>query len=80
MVVGTTPKQPTVFWGNDRVTHEAIIAQASEETRQRVQHLEQVLLVQDTVSFNLQNTIFTDHCVQMYGLHKVSLILYRLST
>ena len=55
VVVGTTPKQPTVFWGNDRVTHEAIIAQASEKTRQRVQHLEQVLLVQDTVSFNFSH-------------------------
>lgn len=55
MVVGTKPKLPTVFWGNERVTHEAIITQASEQTRQRLQHMDQVLLVQDTVSFNFSH-------------------------
>ena len=44
------------FLSNERVTHEAIIAEGSIETRQRLQGLDQVLLVQDTVSFN-----FTHH-------------------
>lgn len=49
------PKPPTVFWGNERVTHEAIIAQARAETRDRLIGQEQVLLVQDTVSFNFSH-------------------------
>jgi len=49
------PKPPTVFWGNDRVSHPAIIAEARSETVQRLQGLERVLLVQDTVSFNFSH-------------------------
>jgi hypothetical protein len=49
------PKLPTVFWGNDRVTHRAIIAQARAETRNRMSGQEQVLLIQDTVSFNFSH-------------------------
>jgi hypothetical protein len=48
-------KPLTVFWGNERVSHEAIIAQAGRETVERLQDLEQVLLVQDTTSFNFSH-------------------------
>jgi len=49
-------KRPTVFWGNERVTHAAIIHTQQAETRQRLPGTEPVLLVQDTTSFN-----FTHH-------------------
>jgi len=49
-------KRPTVFWGNERVTHAAIIHTQQAETRQRLPSTEPVLLVQDTTSFN-----FTHH-------------------
>lgn len=48
-------KRPIVFWGNERVSHQAIIAEARQETVQRLEGLEQVLLVQDTVSFNFSH-------------------------
>jgi hypothetical protein len=37
------------------VTHEAIIAEASEQTRQRLRHLDRVLVLEDTVSFNFSH-------------------------
>lgn len=49
------PKQPIVFWGNERVSQQAIMAQARQETLERLQGLERVLLVQDTVSFNFSH-------------------------
>jgi hypothetical protein len=48
-------KQPIIFWGNERVSHQAIIAQARQETVQRLKGMEQVLLVQDMVSFNFSH-------------------------
>jgi hypothetical protein len=45
-------KQRTVFWGNQRVTHEALIGQLREETLSRLTGQERVLLVQDTTSFD----------------------------
>jgi hypothetical protein len=48
-------KPPTVFWGNERVSHEAIIEVQRAETLQRLKAEEQVLLVQDTTSFNFSH-------------------------
>jgi Transposase Tn5 dimerisation domain len=48
-------KPPTVFWGNERVSHEAIIAVQQAETLLRLKAEEQVLLVQDTTSFNFSH-------------------------
>lgn len=55
MVVGLKRKPPTVFLGNVRVNHEAILVDHQEETRHRLQGLERVLLVQDTTSFNFSH-------------------------
>jgi len=55
VAVGTTQRRRTVFWGNNRVSHEAIITHASEDTRAHMQGLDQVLLVQDTTSFNFSH-------------------------
>lgn len=49
------PKPPTVFWGNKRVTHEAIIAEAREATKKKLQGERLVLLVQDTTSFDFSH-------------------------
>jgi hypothetical protein len=48
-------KPPTVFWGNKRVSHEAIIEVQRAETRRRIKDEERVLLVQDTSSFNFSH-------------------------
>lgn len=48
-------KRPTVFWGNARVTHEAIIEMQRAETRVRLRGEARVLLVQDTTSFNFSH-------------------------
>ena len=50
------PKPPTVFWGNNRVTHEALIEQLQTETLERLGEAEWVLLLQDTTSLD-----FSDH-------------------
>jgi hypothetical protein len=46
------PKPPTVFWGNERVTHEALIGELREETLERMTGQGRVLLVQDTTSLD----------------------------
>ncbi len=51
-VVSTRRKRPTVFWGNDRVSHAAIVAQQRQATLERVQGAKRVLLLQDTTSFD----------------------------
>jgi hypothetical protein len=48
-------KPLTVFWGNKRVSHEAILEKASAETRARLVGEKRVLLVQDTTSFNFSH-------------------------
>lgn len=48
-------KPPTVFWGNERVSHEAIIAVQRAQTLLRMKGEEKVLLVQDTTSFNFSH-------------------------
>lgn len=48
-------KPLTVFWGNKRVSHEAILEKASAETRARLAGEKRVLLVQDTTSFNFSH-------------------------
>jgi hypothetical protein len=45
-------KQRTVFWGNQRVSHEAIIEELRGETQGRMHGLKRVLLVQDTTSLD----------------------------
>jgi len=49
------PKPPTVFWGNKRVTHAAILAGQRQATVGRTQSYERILLVQDTSSFNFSH-------------------------
>jgi transposase Tn5 family protein len=49
------PKRPTVFWGNERVSHQAIIAQQRQATLERIQNEGLVLLVQDTTSFDFSH-------------------------
>jgi hypothetical protein len=46
------PKPPTVFWGNNRVEHQAIINYGREQTLARMSGLNRVLLVQDTTSLH----------------------------
>jgi hypothetical protein len=53
--VFTKVKLPTVFWGNERVSHEAIIEVQRAETLRRLPNGERVLLVQDTTSFNFSH-------------------------
>lgn len=48
-------KQPTVFWGNERVSHEAIIEVQRAETLRRLNTGGKVLLVQDTTTFNFSH-------------------------
>ena len=48
-------KRPTVFWGNPRVTHEAIMTMQRAETLLRLRGEERMLLVQDTTSFNFSH-------------------------
>lgn len=49
-------KRLTVFWGNEKVSHAAIMEVQRAETLKRLAGLRRVLLVQDTTSFN-----FTHH-------------------
>lgn len=49
------PKPPTVFWGNERVTHEAIIEGQRQATLKRLHGEELVLLVQDSTSFDFSH-------------------------
>lgn len=46
------PKPRTVFWGNERVTHAALIGQLRDETQERLVGPGRVLLLQDTTSFD----------------------------
>jgi hypothetical protein len=50
--MSTRRKPRTVFWGNARVSHEAIIGQQRQTTLARVRGERRVLLVQDTTSYN----------------------------
>ena len=55
-VAACTPvKRRTVFWGNARVSHEAIIEVQRAETLLRLKGEGKVLLVQDTTSFNFSH-------------------------
>ena len=45
-------KPPTVFWGNQRVSYEALIGTMREETSERLSGVGRVLLVQDTTSLD----------------------------
>jgi len=46
------PKPPTVFWGNERVSHAALLDIVREETLERMAGTGRVLLVQDTTSLD----------------------------
>lgn len=48
-------KPPTVFWGNERVTHAGIIAEQQAATLERLTDEAVVLLVQDTTSFDFSH-------------------------
>lgn len=50
-----TPKPPTVFWGNERVTHKAIIEGQRQTTLERIYGESVVLLAQDTTSFDFSH-------------------------
>ena len=54
------PKRRTVFWGNDRVSHAAIIQTQRAGTRARMQGEARVLLVQDTTSLDFSGHTGTD--------------------
>lgn len=54
-----TAKQLTVFWGNKRVTHGAIVAGQRAMTLERMAGQGQVLLVQDTTSFDYSHHLGT---------------------
>jgi hypothetical protein len=45
-------KPPTVFWGNERVSYEALIGELRAATLERMGRTERVLLVQDTTSLD----------------------------
>lgn len=49
------PKPPTVFWGNKRVTHEAIIEGQRQATLERIHGEKLVLFMQDTTSFDFSH-------------------------
>jgi hypothetical protein len=51
----TKVKPPTVFWGNERVHHAAIIDWQQAETLARMEPEAQMLLVQDTTSFDFSH-------------------------
>ena len=48
-------KRHTVFWGNERVTDEAILADQRAATLERMAGAETILLVQDTTSFDFSH-------------------------
>jgi hypothetical protein len=48
-------RPPTVFWGNERVTHKAIIAEQRAATVERIDGEVLVLMVQDTTSFDFSH-------------------------
>jgi len=50
--VGQKARPPTVFWGNERVSHEALIGILREETLDRLSGKGRILLVQDTTSLD----------------------------
>ena len=68
-------KQPTVFWGNARVSHGAIIAGQREMTVERMAGHEVVLLVQDTTSFDYSHhpgtaglgPLENEHCLGFFA-------------
>lgn len=54
------PKPLTVFWGNERVTHAAIIQRQQAETLARMQAEHLVLVIQDTTSLDFSGHAGTD--------------------
>lgn len=63
------PKRPTVFWGNERVTHGGIIAEQRAATLERMAGEELVLLVQDTTSFDFSHHPATQGLGRLENAH-----------
>jgi len=68
------PKPLTVFWGNKRVSHEAILGKASAETQARLAGEKRVLLVQDTTSFNFSHHPGTEGMGPLENAHAVGFL------
>jgi hypothetical protein len=62
-------KPPTVFWGNKRVSHAAILEVQRAETLLRMKGAERVLLVQDTSSFNFSHHLATTGLGPLQNVH-----------
>lgn len=69
-------KPLTVFWGNKRVSHEAILGKASAETRVRLAGEKRVLLVQDTTSFNFSHHPATEGIGPLENAHAVGFLAH----
>lgn len=69
-------KPLTVFWGNARVSHEAILKKASAETRARLAEEKRVLLVQDTTSFNFSHHPATEGLGPLENAHAVGFLAH----
>lgn len=69
-------KPLTVFWGNQRVSHEAILGKASAETRGRLAGEKRVLLVQDTTSFNFSHHPATEGLGPLENAHAVGFLAH----
>ena len=69
-------KPLTVFWGNKRVTHEAILEKASAETQARLAGEKRVLLVQDTTSFNFSHHPATEGLGPLENAHAVGFLAH----
>jgi hypothetical protein len=62
-------KPPTVFWGNERVSHAAIMEVQRAETLLRLKGEDKVLLVQDTTSFNFSHHPATEGLGPLENAH-----------
>jgi hypothetical protein len=69
-------KPLTVFWGNQRVSHEAILGQASAETQARLAEERRVLLVQDTTRFNFSHHPATEGLGPLENAHAVGFLAH----
>jgi len=59
----------TVFWGNERVTHEAIIETQRAETLARLADEQRVLVIQDTTSLDFSGHRGTDGVGPLENVH-----------
>ena len=69
-------KPLTVFWGNKRVSHEAILGKVSSETLERLAGEKRVLWVQDTTSFNFNQHPATAGLGPLENAHAVGFLAH----